>query len=151
MSKLTDQVASLAAPVAAAHGCALWDVEYVKEAGTWYLRVYIDCEDGVSIDQCEAISRELDPVLDEKDLIEGPYTFEVSSAGAERSLKRPSDFQRFLGSTVEIKLYKSRDGRKEFTGVLKGYEDGKITAEIGGREEVFDQSETANVRLRITF
>ena len=151
MSKLIDTVTSLAAPVAANHGCELWDVEYVKEAGTWYLRVYIDCEGGVSIDQCEAVSRELDPILDEKDIIPGAYTFEVSSAGAERQLKRPSDFERFMGSLVEVKLYKVKDGRKEFVGNLRGYENGSVTIEIsGGNELTFEKNEVANVRLRIS-
>ena len=151
MSKLIDTVTSLAAPVAANHGCELWDVEYVKEAGTWYLRVYIDCEGDVSIDQCEAVSRELDPILDEKDIIPGAYTFEVSSAGAERQLKRPSDFERFMGSLVEVKLYKVKDGRKEFVGNLRGYDGGNVTVEIsGGNELTFEKNEVANVRLRIS-
>ena len=151
MSRLTEQVWALAEPVAEQNGCTVWDVEYVKEAGIWYLRVYIDREGGVSIDQCEAVSRALDPILDEKDLIEGAYTFEVSSAGAERALKRPSDFAAFMGSTVEVRLYRSRDGRKEFVGRLTGYRDGAVTIEINGKEETFEASETANVRLRVTF
>ncbi|MCQ2452173.1 MAG: ribosome maturation factor RimP [Oscillospiraceae bacterium] len=151
MSKLTDLVTQLAAPIAEKNGCEIWDVEYVKEAGIWYLRVYIDCEGGVNIDQCEAISRELDPILDEKDYIEGNYTFEVSSAGAERVLKRPSDFARFIGSTVEVKLYKSRNGSKEFVGLLQGYENGTTAVEVAGRTELFTKEETAQVRLRITF
>ncbi len=151
MSKLIDTVTSLAEPVAAKHGCQLWDVEYVKEAGTWYLRVYIDCEGGVSIDQCEAVSRELDPILDEKDFIPGAYTFEVSSAGAERQLKRPSDFERFMGSLVEVKLYKVKNGGKEFVGNLRGYENGSVTIEVsGGNELTFEKNEVANVRLRIS-
>ena len=113
MSKLTDTVAELAVPVIEKQGCTLWDVEYVKEAGTWYLRVYIDHPDGVSIDQCEAISRELDAIIEERDMIPGAYTFEVSSAGAERSLKRPGDFEQFMGHLVEVKLYQGIGGRKE--------------------------------------
>ena len=85
MSKITDIVTELARPVVQQAGCELWDVEYVKEAGQWFLRVYIDKDGGVSIDDCEAVSRALDPVLDERDPIETSYTFEVSSAGAERS------------------------------------------------------------------
>lgn len=150
MSKLIDTVAALADPVAQKHGCELWDVEYVKEAGTWYLRVYIDRDGGVSIDQCEKVSRELDPILDEKDIIPGAYTFEVSSAGAERQLKRPSDFQRFIGNLVEVKLYKAKDGRKEFVGNLRGYNDGNVTVDIAGNELTFEKNEVANVRLRIS-
>ena len=90
MAKVTDAVAALALPVVEGAGCALWDVEYVKEAGTWFLRVYIDKEGGVSIDDCEAVSRPLSDLLDEADPIEGSYTFEVSSAGADRALKSQS-------------------------------------------------------------
>ena len=114
MKKVTELTAELAAPVIAAQGCELWDVEYVKEAGTWYLRLYIDKEGGVSIDDCEAISRRVSDLLDEADPIEGSYTFEVSSAGAERPLKRASDFARFLGSPVTVRLYKNRDGNTPF-------------------------------------
>lgn len=95
MSKLTDAVLALAEPVAAQQGCEIWDVEYVKEAGSRYLRVYIDKPDGVSIQDCEDFSRALDPILDEADPIPDSYIFEVSSAGAERQLKRPSDLRAF--------------------------------------------------------
>ena len=149
MSKLTDVVAELAGPVAEKHGCSLWDVEYVKEAGTWYLRVYIDHPEGVSIDQCEAVSRELDAIIEEKDLIPGAYTFEVSSAGAERSLKRPSDFEQFIGHLVEVKLYQGVGGRKEFLGLLKSYENGDVTIDVSGNDMKFLKSQIANVRLRI--
>ena len=150
MSKLIDKVAAAAEPVVQKNGCRLWDVEYVKEAGTWYLRVYIDKDGGVSIDQCEAVSRELDPILDEMDVIPGAYTFEVSSAGAERQLKRPSDFQQFMGSLVEVKLYRAKNGAKEFVGELTGYDDGKVSVSIGGNEITFEKSEVASVRLRIS-
>ena len=89
MSKITDKVTELALPIVEEEGCSLWDVEYVREAGSWYLRVYIDKEGGVGIDDCERISRRLDPVLDEADPIPDSYVFEVGSAGAERELKRP--------------------------------------------------------------
>ena len=150
MSKLIDKVAAAAEPVVQKHGCSLWDVEYVKEAGTWYLRVYIDREGGVDIDRCEAVSRELDPILDEMDIISGAYTFEVSSAGAERQLKRPSDFQQFMGSLAEVKLYKVKNGSKEFVGELAGYDDGRVTLNIGGSEITFEKNEVASVRLRIS-
>ena len=113
MEKVTELTARLAAPIIEEQGCSLWDVEYVKEAGTWYLRVLIDKEGGVDILDCEAISRQLSDLLDEADPIEGSYTLEVGSAGAERALKRPADFQRYLGSPVLVKLYKPVDGRKE--------------------------------------
>ena len=147
MAKVTDAVAALALPVVESAGCTLWDVEYVKEAGVWYLRVYIDKEGGVSIDDCEAVSRPLSDLLDEHDPIEGSYTFEVSSAGADRPLKKPEHFAQFLGAEVEVRLYRPREGRKEFVGMLREYADGDVTLDIGGREAVFTKQEIALVRL----
>lgn len=149
MSKITETVWELARPVVEKHGCALWDVEYVKEAGTWYLRIYIDKQDGVSINDCEAVSRELDTLLDEADPIPDSYVFEVSSAGAERELKRPGDFERFIGETVEVKLYKGVDGRKSFIGTLLGYDHGDVTISLAGLERKFEKGQVAQVRLRI--
>ena len=151
MSKVTDAVSALAGPIAAKNGCELWDVEYVKEAGSWYLRVYIDRPDGVSIGHCEAVSRELDPILDmREDLIPGSYTFEVSSAGAERWLRGPSDFERFAGRLVEVKLYKAKDGHKTFLGNLAGWDDNGVEIDIAGHRRGFSKSELAGVRLRLT-
>ena len=147
MAKVTDAVAALALPVVEQAGCSLWDVEYVKEAGTWFLRVYIDREGGVSIDDCEAVSRPLSDLLDQADPIEGSYTFEVSSAGADRALKKPEHFQKFQGSEVEVKLYRPREGRKEFVGRLQNYEDGSVTLDTGGTQAVFTKQEIALVRL----
>lgn len=152
MAKVTELVQGLAAPLAAAQGCSLWDVEYVREAGQWFLRVYIDKPEGVSIHDCEAVSRPLSDALDQADPIEGSYTFEVSSAGAERPLKRPSDFERFLGSPVLVKTYKPKDGRKEFAGVLAGYDNGAVLLDMGGAEPLrFEKPELALVRLRVEF
>lgn len=149
MSKITEAVWKLAQPVAERWGCELWDVEYVTEAGRRFLRVYIDKPEGVSIDDCEAVSRELDVLLDEADPIPDSYVFEVSSAGAERELKRPSDFARFLGETVEVRFYKSIDGRKSIIGELAGYENGDVTLRIGDNEMHFEKAQVAQVRLRI--
>lgn len=147
MAKVTDIVAELAAPIVEEAGCSLWDVEYVKEAGEWFLRVYIDKEEGVSIQDCEAVSRPLSDKLDEADPIEGSYTFEVSSAGADRVLKKPEHFDRFLGAEVEVKLYRPRDGRKEHVGLLRSWADGNVTLEIGGIPTAFEKKEIALVRL----
>lgn len=151
MAKVTEIVAQLAAPAVEAAGCELWDVEYVREAGEWFLRLYLDKEGGVDIQDCEAVSRVVSDLLDEADPIEGSYTFEVSSAGAERVLKRPGDFEKFLGSPVLVKLYKARNGRKEFPGCLEGYADGDITITVGGKQETFPKAEVALCRLRIEF
>ncbi len=147
MAKVTDAVAALALPVVEGVGCKLWDVEYVKEAGQWFLRVYIDKEGGVSIDDCEAVSRPLSDLLDQADPIEGSYTFEVSSAGADRALKKPEHFAAFQGAEVEVRLYRPREGRKEFVGLLKGFEDGNVTLDANGSETVFTKQEIALVRL----
>ena len=149
MKKVTEIVAELAAPVAAEFGCELWDTEYVREAGQWFLRLYLDKDGGVDILDCENVSRRVSDLLDEADPIEGSYIFEVSSAGAERQLKRPSDFEKFLGSPVLLKTYQNRDGRKEFPGVLKEYDGGAVVLEMGKQELRFEKNEVAMVRLRI--
>ena len=153
MSKITDFTAQLARPVVEANGCTLWDVEYVKEAGTWYLRILLDKEGGVDILDCEEISRKVSDLLDKADPIEGSYTLEVGSAGAERALKRPSDFQQFLGSPVLVKLYKPVDGRKEFPGTLTAYNeaDGSLTVDLNGTAYTFGKKDVALCRLRVEF
>lgn len=148
MAKVTELTAQLAAPLAQEQGCTLWDVEYVKEAGTWILRVYIDKEGGVSINDCEAVSRPLSDKLDEVDPIEGSYTLEVSSAGADRALKKPEHFAAFVGSEVEVRLYRPVEGRKEYVGVLESYENGNVTLEGG---LCFEKKDVAQVRLHVTF
>ena len=149
--KITEQVTGFARPVVESLGCRLWDVEYVREGADWFLRIYIDKDGGVDITDCEAISRALDPILDEKDPIQGSYHFEVCSAGLERALKRPSDFQRFLGSPITVKLYRPYNGLKEIPCVLKGYDDGRITVEAGKETVTFEKSQVALTRLRVEF
>ena len=149
--KITDQVTEFAKPVVESFGCKLWDVEYVREGSQRYLRIYIDNDGGVDIDDCEKIHRAIDPILDEKDPITESYHFEVSSAGLERALKRPGDFEQFMGSAVLVKLYRPRNGLKEIPGFLRGYEDGKITVEAGKETITFQKSEVALVRLRVEF
>ena len=149
--KITEQIAQLAQPVVESHGCSLWDVEYVREGTEYFLRVYIDKEGGVDITDCEAVSRAMDPILDEKDPIQGSYHFEVCSAGLERALKRPGDFERFLGSPVTVKLYRPRNGVKELPCILREYDNGRITVEAGKETITFEKSEVALVRLRVEF
>ena len=151
MSKISEKVFELAKPVVEDEGCSLWDVEYVREAGTWYLRIYVDKEGGVSIDDCERISRRLDPILDEADPIPESYVFEVGSAGADRELKRPGDFEQFLGSQVEVKLYKPLEGSKLYVGELRGYDQGSVCILFGKKELVFAPEQVAQVRLHVTF
>lgn len=146
MSKISDKVEALARPVVEEEGCKLWSVEYIKEAGTWYLRIFIDKDGGVGIADCEAISSRLDPILDEADPIPESYVFEVGSAGAERELKRTSDFEQFIGSDVEVKLYQPYEGRKTLVGTLEEYNDGNIT--VSGVE--LKKEQIAQVRLHVT-
>ena len=149
--KVTEKVAQFARPVVEENGCTLWDVEYVREGSERFLRLYIDKVGGVDITDCEKISRAVDPILDEEDPIPESYHFEVCSAGLERALKRPGDFEAFLGSPVMVKLYRPRNGLKELPGVLRGYEDGRVTVECGKETITFEKSEIALVRLRVEF
>ena len=149
--KITEQVRAFAEPIVQELGCSLWDVEYVREGADWFLRLYIDKEGGVDINDCEAVSRAVDPILDEKDPIPDSYHFEVCSAGIERVLKRPSDFEAFLGSTVLVKLYRPRNGSKEFVGTLSAYENGNVTVTVGEEPVLFEKNEVALVRLYVEF
>ena len=149
--KVTELVTQFAQPVVEANGCQLWDVEYVREGSERYLRLYIDKDGGIDIEDCEKIHRAVDPILDEKDPIAESYHFEVCSAGIERPLKRPADFERFMGSPILVKLYRPRNGLKEIPGILRGYEDGNVTVEAGKETITFVKSEVALVRLRVEF
>ena len=149
--KITDIVTEFAKPIVEEKGCQLWDVEYVREGSERYLRLYIDKDGGVDIEDCEKVHRAVDPVLDEKDPIAESYHFEVCSAGLERALKRPSDFARFMDSPILVKLYRPRNGLKEIPGILRGYEEGRVTVEAGKETITFEKSEVALVRLRVEF
>ncbi|MDY5578258.1 MAG: ribosome maturation factor RimP [Lachnospiraceae bacterium] len=130
----------------------LVDVEYVKEAGNWYLRVYIDKENGITVDDCEIISRALSDKLDSQDFIEDSYILEVSSPGLGRPLKKEKDFKRSIGKEVEVKLYKAINRQKDFEGVLKAYSDTEITIEIDENEEMtFLRNDIALIRLSFDF
>lgn len=150
MNKIEKIVYDLALLVVEETGLELWDVEYVTEAGQRYLRVYLDSPDGIDLEDCERVSRILDPILDEKDPVPDSYIFEVGSAGCERQLKRPSDFERFMGSNVEVKLYSTVDGAKQWVGKLSAYEDGDVIIDAGG-EHRFTKKQVASVRLRVEF
>lgn len=149
--KIAQQVWALAQPVVEGFGLSIWDVEYVREGGEWFLRIYIDKDAPVDINDCERVSRAMDPILDEADPIPDSYNFEVCSAGCERVLKRPGDFEKFLGERVLVKLYKPRNGQKELIGVLKDYQSGAITLETGQETLTLDKQETALVRLYVDF
>ncbi len=134
------------------YGFELVDVEYVKEGSTWYLRAYIDKPDGISIDDCEAVSRRLSDILDEKDYIDEAYILEVSSPGLGRPLKKEKDYKRSLGKEVEIRTYRMIEKQKEFTGILKEYDETTVTIEEdGGNVRTFEKADIALIRLAFDF
>lgn len=139
-------------PLLEKHQFELVDVEYVREAGNWYLRAYIDKEGGITVDDCEMVSRALSDWLDAEDFIEDSYIMEVSSPGLGRPLKKDKDFERSMGDEVEVKLYKPRNKQKEYTGVLKAYDKDTVTIELeDGTDEVFTRAEIALIRLAFDF
>lgn len=153
MAKMStvERVWQLADPIAKSLDLILWDVRFVKEGASWFLRIYIDSDTGVSLDECEAMSRALDPVLDEADPISQSYYLEVSSPGTERASTRPFHFESCLGEQILIRLIRPQDGRREYQGVLTGYEDGRITLDDNGASRTFDEKDTALCRLVDTF
>ena len=139
-------------PIVDEYGFELVDVEYVKESSTWYLRAYIDKPDGISIDDCEAVSRRLSDILDEKDYIDEAYILEVSSPGLGRPLKKEKDYKRSLGKEVEIRTYRMIEKQKEFTGILKEYDETTVTIEDdGGNVRTFEKADIALIRLAFDF
>lgn len=144
-------VTELAEPICQQLGVQLYDVEYVKEGGVWYLRVFIDTPQGVDIEQCEAVSRALDPVLDAADPIKDAYYLEVSSVGLDRQLKKEKDFHYFMGQMIQVRLYKAYEGQKEFVGRLIDFAEGSFTIEVGENTITFTQKEAALVRPHIEF
>ncbi len=135
-------------PLIDANNFELVDVEYVKEGSDWYLRVYIDKEGGITVDDCELISRAFNEILDREDYIEDQYIFEVSSPGLMRPLKREKDYARSVGKLIDIKLYKPIEKCKEFTGVLKLYDGSTVTITLdNGGDMTFEKSNLAMIRL----
>ena len=142
---------ALVFPIIEANNFELVDVEYVKEAGNWYLRVYVDKEGGIAVDDCEVVSRALSDKLDVDDFIEDSYILEVSSPGLGRPLKKEKDFIRSIGKEVDIHLYKSIEKQKEFTGVLKSYSKDDIVLQIEDTDVTFDRTNVALIRLSFDF
>lgn len=130
-------------------GVELYDVDFEKEGADWYLRVYIDKEGGVSINDCENVSRAFNQILDKEDYIEESYIFEVSSPGLGRQLKKDVHFEKSLGESVDLKLYKPVDGCKEFTGILKAYDHNTVTVTVNDKDMIFNRKDTANIRLSL--
>ncbi len=130
----------------------LVDVEYVKEGGTWYLRAYIDKEGGITVDDCEAVSRRISDLLDEEDFIKDSYIFEVSSPGLGRPLKKEKDYRRSMGKELEIRTYRPINREKEFYGILTAYDADTVTIETeDGTPLTFQKGEIALIRLAFDF
>lgn len=150
--KTLTEIDSIIRPAINGAGYELYDLVFVKEGANWYLRIFIDKTGGVTINDCEAVSRVIEKELDEKDPIEQSYILEVSSPGIDRPLKKDADFERHKDSMVEIRLYKPRGGRKEFMGKLKGLQDGHVVIIDGsGNELCFPKTEVALCRLAVVF
>ena len=142
---------TLLEPIITRLGFELVDVEYVKEGGQWYLRAYIDKPGGITVDDCEAVSREFSDILDEKDYIEDSYIMEISSPGLDRPLKKEKDFARSIGKLVEIRTYRPIEKQKEFCGELTAYDNNSVTIDEEGTPRTFDKKDIALVRLAIDF
>lgn len=130
----------------------LVDVEYVKEGGTWYLRVYIDKEGGITVNDCEAVAREMNEILDREDFVEDSYVFEVSSPGLGRPLKKEKDYVRSMGKEIEIRTYRAINREKEFYGILSAYDESTVTIEKeNGEKMTFEKPDIALIRLAFDF
>ncbi len=156
MGKVTDAVRALAAPLCEERGLMLWDVRFEKLGGTNTLSVFVDSDDGADIDDCEAVSRALEALLDgEPDLIDGAYSLEVSTPGMERRLERPEHFLFCLGERTEVKTYEPRDGKKTFFGILSAYDEAEsrfsLEDEESGETLDFTLGEVSRVRLSPDF
>ena len=152
MAKVTEVAAQLAGPIVAAAGCTLWDVEYVKEAGEWFLRIYIDKEGGITVNDCEAVAREMNEILDREDFVEDSYVFEVSSPGLGRPLKKEKDYVRSMGKEIEIRTYRAINREKEFYGILSAYDESTVTIETeNGEKMTFEKPDIALIRLAFDF
>lgn len=136
-------------PIVESRGFELVDVEYVKEAGTWYLRGYIDKPGGITVNDCEDVSRAFSDILDEQDFIEDSYIMEISSPGLDRPLKKEKDFIRSMGREIELRTYRPVQKQKEFYGILHAYDENSVTIETEEGKQKFDRKDIALIRLAI--
>lgn len=151
MSKVEESVWTAVEPVITDLGYSIYDVEYLKEGTNWYLRVYIDKNEGISIEDCETVSRAIDPVLDKLDPIKTPYTLEVSSPGIERVLRRDEHFERYMGEEVEVSLFKAIDGDKKIKGILKSFNGNSLEIEFDNKVINIDMKDISVVKTVYNF
>ena len=151
MAKIDEALEKLATDVCERHGVYIYNTEYKKEGSEYYLRLYIDKDGGVTIEDCENVSREISPMLDDLTFIKEAYIFEVSSPGIDRALTRDWHFEKVMGEEIDIKLFAPIDGTKEISGTLTKYEDGAITVVSNDKEIIIEKGKAASVRLAFTF
>ena len=146
MASAAERVFSLIKETVESQGVELWDVRFLKEGASWYLRVFIDKPEGISIDDCTNVSHAIDPIIDEADPIDVSYYLEVCSPGIERELSREEHYHKVIGEKIKIKLYKALDGKKEFTGILKSFDE-KVVIETENGEIEFTFKEISKAHL----
>ena len=151
MAKIDEALEKLALDVCKWHGVFIYDTEYKKEGSDYFLRLFIDKDGGVTIEDCENVSREISPLLDDLTFIKEAYIFEVSSPGIDRHLKKAWHFEKVIGEEIDIKLFAPIDGSKELTGILKEYDGDTITVEVNGKELKIDKSKASSIRLAFKF
>ena len=154
MSKHEDyekRTEELVTPILERLGLTLYDVEYVKEGSDYYLRIYIDKEGGVDINECETVSREMNPILDKEDYIPDAYIFEVSSPGLGRTLKKDRHLEYSIGAEVDVHLFKAIDKVKDFNGILKSFNENEVVIEISSKDMIIDRKNIASIRLSVDF
>ena len=151
MAKINETLEKIALPVCERNAVYIYDTEYKKEGSEYYLRLFIDKDGGVTIDDCEKVSREINPILDELDFIKEAYIFEVSSPGIDRLLSKDWHFEKVMGEEIDIKLFAPMNGSKELTGILKGYSDGSVTVLCGDKEITIEKNQAASIRVAFKF
>lgn len=148
-TEIEDKVAAVVEPLLQGTTVELVDVEYVQEKD-WYLRIFIDKPGGVGIDDCEQLSRTIEPVLDELDFLRHAYYLEVSSPGLDRVLRRDRDFARYAGQEVEVRFFRPQAGLKQITATLKGLQEGMVAVVLNGGERLYSREDVAQVRLHVS-
>lgn len=148
---ISETVLKLVSPIADELGLSIWDVEYIKEGADMYLRITIDNDDGITIDDCERFHLAIDPVLDEADPIQEAYHLEVSSPGVERELKTEEHIKKFIGSVVCVRTYAPINSQKTFVGTLKGFQDNKVLLNCNGKDISIDKGAVAKLNIHFDF
>lgn len=151
LAKIDEALEKIALDVCERHGVYIYNTEYKKEGSEYYLRLYIDKDGGVTIEDCENVSREISPLLDDLTFIKEAYIFEVSSPGIDRALTRDWHFEKVMGEEIDVKLFAPIDGSREISGVLTGYNEGIITIDVNGKEITIEKGKAASVKLAFKF